>query len=127
MLDYKQMFNLSRTVDNCLRDICCSQKIITGGKETFIAIHKPEEIAVIGKMLCEALNGMQDEVKFHAMRLPTKTEGEGLLGMVNKIVFEDAAPEDEFIKGAQKRVCPRCGNEEIESDHQFCKICGLKL
>jgi hypothetical protein len=22
-------------------------------------------------------------------------------------------------------ICPRCGNEEFESHHNFCKICGL--
>ncbi len=26
-----------------------------------------------------------------------------------------------------KEICPRCKNEEISTDHRYCKICGLKL
>lgn len=25
------------------------------------------------------------------------------------------------------KKCPRCGNEDIEENHNFCMICGLKL
>lgn len=27
----------------------------------------------------------------------------------------------------KKEICPRCGNEEVSENDNYCKICGLKI
>lgn len=115
MLNQTQMARVSFKVKGCLGELISTPA------------NTPEEIAVIGKMFCEALNSMQDEVRFHAMKLPTTVETKEFFDSVNKIIFTDTAPEDDFIKSEGKWVCPRCENEEIGEEHQYCMICGLKL
>lgn len=104
MLNQTQVINVSLVVTRYLEELC-SEKFT------------PKEIAVTGKMLCEALSSMQDEVRFHAIKLPTKAEGKEFFDSIGKVVFTDTAPEDKFVKGEGKRICPRCENEENREDH----------
>lgn len=68
----------------------------------------------------------ESEVKVvpgHWPKFKTKEQVDLWFSLLNSMVEE--AIKDAFKKNS--RVCIRCDNEEVELDHNFCKICGLKL
>lgn len=48
-----------------------------------------------------------------------------MLILMDKVEFETAIRAKE--KSGGQRVCPVCGNSEIEQNHRFCVICGTEL
>lgn len=40
------------------------------------------------------------------------------------MIYNDGVPMDENFR---VKYCPRCKNQEIDSDSEFCQICGLSL
>jgi ribosomal protein L37E len=127
----------------------CFEKIIGEPPNDQFRFHTPEQVEYVFDILSTMVRGHLKEITQEQFDLRNKQwqEKQEQKSVANKInspkvskanektqkipflkIIGEAMKKFEFeklIPNGVVFVCPRCGNEEFESHHNFCKICGL--